>query len=96
MGDMTVDEYNVKCGLLRTACPLIEPHVLLFDTGWELLGYTHESSETAIVHVKHKSFSEAEQSYRNAYGRLLMSGMIKPVNVVRSEPDAKSEGSKGQ
>jgi hypothetical protein len=36
---VTIEEYNVKCALLRAACPPLDPHVLLFQTGWEIQGY---------------------------------------------------------
>ena len=74
---MTVEEYNVKCTLLRAACPGLEPHVLLFDTGWQLFGYESDTAMEPIVMISDKSFTRAESKYRDAYRRLVEAGLLK-------------------
>jgi hypothetical protein len=88
---VTIEEYNVKCALLRAACPLLEPHVLLYDTGWQLLGYVNETATEPIVTVSDKSFPRAESQYRESYRRLVLAGLLKPLLVERSLPDAKPQ-----
>jgi hypothetical protein len=74
---MTIEEYNVKCQLLRAACPLLEPHVLLYDTGWQLLGYVGDTANEPLVSIcDEKSFPRAEAKYRKAYRRLVGGGMV--------------------
>jgi hypothetical protein len=74
---VTIEEYNVKCALLRAACPPLDPHVLLFETGWEIQGYLTETADLPIIHVKHRSYSQAEREYKEAYRRLVAAGAIK-------------------
>ena len=73
---VTIDQYKVKCSLLRAACPALDPHVLLFDTGWELLGYSAETSEEPLVRIKHRSYATAERDYKEAYRRLVAAGKL--------------------
>ena len=74
---MTIEEYNVKRQLLHAACPLLEPHVLLYDTGWQLLGYVSDTATEPLVTVSDKSFPRAESKYRDAYRRLIDAGLLK-------------------
>jgi hypothetical protein len=85
---VTIEEYNVKCQLLRAACPLLEPHVLLFDTGWQLFGYVSDTAMEPILMVSDKSYPRAESKYKEAYGRLVAGGLLKPLLVERSTTDA--------
>jgi hypothetical protein len=81
---LTIEEYNVKCRLLRAACPGLDPHVLLFTTGWSIFGYLTETAETPTVMVANKSYARAEWEYREAYKRLVAAGQIKPAMSSRS------------
>jgi len=88
---MTIEEYNVKCRLLRTACPGLEPHVLLFESGWLLLGYSGETAEEPVVVAANKSYLRAEQEYKSAYGKLVAGGMLRPFLVEREQGRASTK-----